>query len=96
MTGRGSGCAEKPVLEIGIRSSPVSDEFLDLLSLGALLAGPAEVFSSDDVDARDRFGDVSVVNLPITAVAIAAVNGFRSFMKLSSLAEGLGLGCTGD
>ena len=95
MTGRGSGCAKETVLDIGIGSSE-SDEFLDLLPLDALLAGLAEVFSIEDVDARDRFGDVSVVNLPITAVAIAAVNGFRSLMKLSSLAEGLGLGCTGD
>jgi hypothetical protein len=74
----------------------VGDEFLDLLPLDALLAGPAEVFSVDDVDARDRFGDVSVVNLAITAVAIAAVNGFKSLIKLSSLDEGLCLDCTGD
>lgn len=74
----------------------MGDGFLDLLPLDALLASPAEVFSTDDVDTRDRLGDVSVVNLPITAVAIAAVNGFRSLMKLSSLAEGLGFGCTGD
>ena len=74
----------------------MGDGFLDLFPLDALLAGPAEVFSTDDVDTRDRLGDVSVVNLPITAVAIAAVNGFRSLMKLSSLADGLGFGCTGD
>jgi hypothetical protein len=96
VTGRGSGCAKETVLEIGIGSSLVGDEFLDLRPLDTLLAGPAEIFSIDDVDARDRLGDGSVTNLPITAVAIAAVNGFRSLMKLSSLAEGLGLGCTGD
>jgi hypothetical protein len=74
----------------------VGDEFLDLLPLDVLLAGPAEVFSTDDVDVRDRPGDMSVANLPIAALAIAAVNGFRSLKKLSSLDEGLGLGCTGD
>ena len=96
MTGRGSGCAKEPVLEISIESSLVGDEFLDLLPLDVLLAGPAEVFSIDEVDARDRLGDVSVAILPISAVAIAAVNGFRSLMKLSSLAEGLDFGCMGD
>jgi hypothetical protein len=96
VTGRGSGSANETVLEIGVRSSLVGDEFLDLLPLDVLLAGSAKVFSVDDVDARDRLGGVSVVNLPITAVAIAAVNGFRSLTKLSSLDEGLGLGCTGD
>src|SRR5271156_5330809 len=96
VTGRGSGCANETVLEIGVGSSLVGDEFLDLLPPDALLAGPADIFSVDDVDARDRFGCVSVANLPITAVAVAAVNGIRSLTKLSSLDEGLGLGCTGD
>jgi len=96
VTGRGSGCANETVLEIGVRSSLVGDEFLDLLPPDVLLAGPADVFSVDDVDARDRLGGVSEVDLPITAVAIAAVNGFGSLTKLSSLDEGLGLGCTGD
>jgi hypothetical protein len=93
VTGHGPGCA---VLEKGVGSSLVGDEFLDLLPPDALLVGPAEVISTDDVDARGRLGDVSVANLPTGAVAIAVVNGFRSLMKLSSLAEGLGLGCTGD
>ena len=96
MTGRGSGCANETVLEIGVGSSLVGDEFLDLLPPDALLAGPADVFSIDDVDARDRLGGVSEANLPTTAVAIAAVNGFGSLTKLSSLDEGLGLACTGD
>jgi hypothetical protein len=84
------------VLEVGFGSSLVGDEFLDLLPLDVLLAGPADVFSADDVDVRDRLAGISVVNLLIAAVAIAAVNGFRSLKRGSSLDEGLGLGCTGD
>lgn len=96
MAGRGSGCANETVLEIGVGSSLVGDEVLDLLPPDALLAGPADIFSVDDVDARDRLGGVSVANLPIIAAVIAVVNGFRSLTKLSSLDEGLALGCTGD
>ena len=96
MTGRGSGSANETVLEIGVGSSLTGDEFLDLLPLDTLLVGSAKVFSVDDVDVRDRLGDVSVANLPITAAVAAAANGFRSLTKLSSLDEGLGLGCTGD
>lgn len=93
--GRTSDCTNEPVLEIGLGSSREGDEFLDLLPLDVLLAGPAEVLSADAVDVRDRLGGTSVANLAIAAVAIAAVNGFRSLKKPSSLDEGLDLGCTG-
>jgi hypothetical protein len=93
--GRTSDCASELALDIGLGSSLEGDEFLDLLPLDVLLAGPTEVFSADAVDVRDRLGGTSVANLPIAAVAIAAVNGFRSLKKPSSLEEGLDLGCTG-
>jgi hypothetical protein len=93
--GRMSACANEPVLDIGRGSSLDGDEFRDLLPLEVLLAGPAEVFSTDEVDARDRLGGMLEASLPVAAVAMAAVNGFRSLKKLSSLDEGLDLGCTG-
>jgi hypothetical protein len=93
--GRMSACANEPVLDIGRGSSLDGDEFRDLLPLEVLLAGPAEVFSTDEVDARDRLGGTLEASLPVAAVARAAVNGFKSLKKLSSLDEGLDLGCTG-
>jgi hypothetical protein len=92
--GRKSDCANEPVLDSDLGSSLDGDEFLDLLPLDVLLAGPAEVLSVDEVDVRDRLGGMSEASLPIAAGAIA-VHGFASLKKLSSLVEGLDLGCTG-
>jgi hypothetical protein len=93
--GRKSDGANEPVLDSDLGSSLDGDEFLDLLPLDVLLAGPAEVLSTDEVDVRDRLGGMSEASLPIAAGAIAAVHGFTSLKKLSSLVEGLGLSCTG-
>ena len=76
--GRTSACANELALEVGLESSLVGDEFLDILPLDALLTGPAEFFSADvDVDVRDTPGLTSLANLLTTALAIA-VNGLRS------------------
>jgi hypothetical protein len=93
--GRESDCANEPVLDSGLGSSLDGDEFLDLLPLDVLLAGPAEVLSTDEVDMRDRLDGMSEASLPIAVGATAAVHGFTSLKKLSSLVEGLDLGCTG-
>ena len=93
--GRKSDCANEPVLDSDLGSSLDGDEFLDLLPLDVLLAGPAEVLSTDEVDGRDRLGAMSEASLPIAAGAMAAVHGFTSLKKLSSLVEGLDLACTG-